>query len=218
MIGPCAAAWHEQLGVGGADPWFADAAQRAGTGAGGSWIDLGRDDLLAGWDVDVAPDVGIDALALLPATKSVARLAASCREHGVDVVHRIGVLAGGAGDCDATFALPGPSLDAQAGVAMAMLDDLAVGQLPEPVLGALLALGRPRLLAEVSLSSDGVVAVAVGSLDPSTPAVLALCDRVGVGDDTALAAFEAAIGVESRAVLQAVRADPDTVRLGYRLA
>jgi hypothetical protein len=132
---------------------------------------------------------------------------------------RVGVLAGGDGDTDVTLGLPGRTLDDQVAAAMSLFDHLAVEALSDDVLGRLSALSRPRMLARVSLTRDGVASLGIATVEPTTDAVLVLCQAMQRGDDDSLAAFEGALGVTDRLRLEAVQQPSGpTPRIGYSVA
>lgn len=213
VVGPRASRWFDHLGLGRvATPGGADATVTC-------WLDVDADDLRSGWDVELGLGTSpADAWALLPATPALGRLAAWGDERGVAFVHRVGALAGGDGDVEVVLGLPGGTLDEQVAAAMSLFDHLAVEAIPDGVLSVLAAVARPRLLARVSLTGDGVASLGIGMVEPPTEAVLRLCDATGVGDDDSLAAFEGALGVTDRVLLEAVRhVGGVSPRIGYRL-
>jgi hypothetical protein len=218
MVSERAPGWFDHLGIDAGPVAMADVARVAG-GAVGCWVDVSRDDLRSGWDVDVAGRVKTKhVLSVLPATPAMRTFASWCADQRVDVVHRVGVLAGGDGDCEITIALPGGNIDAQLASGFSLYERLEVERPPDRVLGILAAASRPRLLARVSLTPDGVASLGVGSIEPTTDAVLLLRSAVDRGDDESLAAFEGALLVTERERLDVVQQPGGpTLRLTYRI-
>jgi hypothetical protein len=212
-------AWFEHLGLDGSPVDIEDVAPVAG-GLPGWWLDMSATDLRSGWDVDVHAGVAAsDLWPVLPDTNATRALATWCERASVSVVHRVAVMAGGAGDCEITIGLPGSSIDEQVASAMSLFDHLAVEHLSDDTLGSLSATSRPRLVARIALTPTGVASLGVGAVEPTTESVLVLREAVRRGDDESLAAFEGALGVTDRLHAEVVQqVGGANLRLDYRVA
>jgi hypothetical protein len=172
----------------------------------GAWLRMSGPYLEAGWSISETVSLQ-KALAFAADTEDTRRLQTWTAAQGVVDCHYVeGSFSPGNPYLALHFPLPGQTADAQLDHALSLFESLQLGGPPDDALSALLHYSAGGWLATVWLTATSVSRLGIVLQQPSTRAVLHLCQIHHISLVTAaeLAAFEGALGVDGATSVESV--------------
>jgi hypothetical protein len=182
---------------------IADALQPKALGA---WLRMSGPYLEAGWSISETVSLQ-KALAFAADTEDTRRLQAWTAAQGVVDCHYVeGSFSPGNPYLALHFPLPGETADTQLDHALSLFESIQLGGPPDDALSALLHYGSGGWLATVWLTATSVSRLGIVLQQPSTRAVLHLCQihHISLVTTAELAAFEGALGVDGATSVETV--------------
>jgi len=184
----------------------------------GHWLQTRDEHLDAGWYVPVEMPLN-DALRFTPASTSRDIFEAWCQDEDIEFVEGFERSLGPADYGGLWIELPGRGPTARVAAAEDLMDDLAIGRLPDVIRGILTANDSATLVTSIWLIAEGVARFAVGVLEPDPSLLIALSMALGTKEDDRLARVQGALNADGPSYVEAVLyADTVDVEASWDLA